>query len=202
MELFPEEALDAALARLEELDRGESSDALENACSRFTGRFVDAFEQRDWDTVTESLAPDSCFEDRRVGLGTRSEGKEAYLAMLNSFASVGAAVIDMSTVAVRGERLILYHSIIGGPRDDPRRFEAECLMLYEIDQNGRLLMTILLDPHDLDAAFDELDDRYIAGEGSRHEPVWSVIVGSLASFNEHDWRRFRQFRTPDYALID
>ena len=202
IEVFPLDRRADALARFEELGRNESTGTLENACSRLTGRFIDAFERRDWDMITEILAPDSTFEDRRAGLGTRSDGKDAFLAMLNSFASVGAAVIDLSTVAVRGERLILYHSIIGGPRDDPRRFEAECLMLYEIDQNGRLLMTILLDPHDLDAAFDELDDRYIAGEGSRHEPVWSVIVGSLASFNEHDWRRFRQFRTPDYALID
>ena len=42
------------------------------------------------------------------------------------------------------------------------------------------------DPEDLEAAFAELDARYLAGEAAAHADTWSVITSSYAAFNRHE----------------
>ena len=41
----------------------------------------------------------------------------------------------------------------------------------------------MFDPDDIDAAFEELDARYLAGEAAAHAHTWSVIAGAYAAFN-------------------
>ena len=42
------------------------------------------------------------------------------------------------------------------------------------------------DVDDIDAAFAELDARYLAGEAAAHAHVWSVIARECAAFNRHE----------------
>ena len=56
----------------------------------------------------------------------------------------------------------------------------------------------LFDPDDIDAAFAELDARYLAGEAAAHSHTWSVIAGAYAAFN----RRELPATTPDWVNID
>ena len=70
--------------------------------------------------------------------------------------------------------------------------------LVEIDLDGRIAPTILLDLEDFDAAIAELDARYIAGEAAAHAHVWSVIADGFGSIRRHELPP----TTPDCVSID
>ena len=44
----------------------------------------------------------------------------------------------------------------------------------------------MFDLDDIDAAFEELDARYLAGEAAAHAHTWSVVAGAYAAFNRHE----------------
>ena len=54
------------------------------------------------------------------------------------------------------------------------------------------------DPNDIEAAFAELDARYLAGEAAAHAHTWSLIAGAFAAFN----RRELPATTPDWVSVD
>ena len=56
----------------------------------------------------------------------------------------------------------------------------------------------MFDPDDIDAAFEELDARYLAGEAAAHSHTWSVISQAYAALN----RRALPATTPDWANVD
>ena len=47
---------------------------------------------------------------------------------------------------------------------------------------------VVFDVDDIEAAFAELDARYLAGEAAAHAHTWSVIAGSYAAINRHESR--------------
>jgi hypothetical protein len=57
---------------------------------------------------------------------------------------------------------------------------------------------VVFDIDDVDAAFEELDARYLAGEAATHTRTWSAIVGSYASYNRHE----HPATTPDWVTVD
>ena len=57
---------------------------------------------------------------------------------------------------------------------------------------------VTFDLDDIDAAFEELDARYLAGEAAAHSHTWSVIARECAAFNRHELPA----TTPDYITID
>ena len=60
----------------------------------------------------------------------------------------------------------------------------------------RIVAFITFDLDDLDAAFAELEARYLAGEGAAHARIWSVITQTYVKFNRHD------LTGEDWAIID
>ena len=56
------------------------------------------------------------------------------------------------------------------------------------------------DPDDIDAAFEELDARYLAGEAAKHAHTWSVVAQVLRRINRHETPRddtgLREHRPP------
>ena len=72
------------------------------------------------------------------------------------------------------------------------------LNIVEIDADERIAARVTFDPDDIDAAFAELDARYLAGEAAAHAHTWSVIAADL--------RRVQPARTPattpDWVNID
>ena len=60
------------------------------------------------------------------------------------------------------------------------------LGIVEIDADNRVTARILFDLDDIDAAFEELDNRYLAGEAADHAHAWSVIAQTSAAFNRHE----------------
>src|SRR6516165_11147287 len=64
--------------------------------------------------------------------------------------------------------------------------------------DGRIAARIWFEANDIDAAFEELDARYLAGEAAAHAHAWSVISGAYAAMNRHELFA----TTPDWANID
>ena len=54
------------------------------------------------------------------------------------------------------------------------------------------------DLDDIDAAFAELDARYLAGEAAAHSQTWSVIARAYTAMNRHELPA----TTPDWVNID
>ena len=80
----------------------------------------------------------------------------------------------------------------------PRPFYTDVLGIVEIDADNRIAARVVFDPDDIDAAFEELDARYLAGEAAAHAHTWSVIAQAYAAFN----RRELPATTPDCVNID
>ena len=79
-------------------------------------------------------------------------------------------------MATRGERLIISRVRFVEPDQRHGEFHAELLAIIEIDADNRIAATLTIDPDDFDAAFEELDARYLAGEAAAHSHTWSVIA--------------------------
>ena len=196
-EIFEEADLDAALARFDELSRQASR--LENAAARVCDRFKTYFAERDWDSMTSLIAEGFCYDDRRrvVGVGVRL-GRDAHISNLQAIADVQIANVAFPVVATRGDRLILARSRYLAPDSGPQTFLAEALEIIEIDGDERVVRVVSFDPDDLDAAFSELDTRYLAGEAAVHAHTWSVVAGVFEALNHHE----TPAATPDLVTID
>ena len=82
--------------------------------------------------------------------------------------------------------------------DGPDAFRIEFLSVVEINADERIVARVVFDPDDIEAAFTELDARYLAGEAAAHAAGWSVISRTYAAFNRHELPA----TTPDWVNID
>ena len=80
----------------------------------------------------------------------------------------------------------------------PDAFLTEVLAIGEANSDNRLTAGVVFDPDDIDAAFAELDARYVAGEAAAHPHAWSVIAGAYAAFNRHEFPA----TTPNWVTVD
>ncbi|WP_267304851.1 BTAD domain-containing putative transcriptional regulator [Mycobacterium barrassiae] len=183
-ELFDESELDTALARFDELSRPKPP--MENAASQLGARFRASFAARDWDAMAEMLADDLQNEDRRrVVNGGIRHGKYSLLHDMRSAASFGIQEFATDVIATRGERLVLARAE-SRYEARPGAFYVENVVLGEIDGDGRMTAQIIFDVDDIDAAFEELDARYLTGEAAPYADIWSVIAAGYATLNRHE----------------
>jgi hypothetical protein len=196
-ELFDEEDVEAAVARFDELH--PEAPRLENAAALVNERLQASYEARDWDVVTNMLADDCHYDDRRhvVGAGLR-HGRDVVIADLKSVADAGLTVRTTDAIATRGQRLVLSRTSWSLPDQRPEAFRTDSLLIAEIDADERLVARVFLDLDDIDAAFDELDARYLAGEAAAHAHTWSLTMQTFAGFN----RRELAPTTPDWVNVD
>jgi hypothetical protein len=166
-EMFDEADLDAALARFEELSL--PAQHLENAASRLVEHFLTHFAARDWDAMAESLAADYSSDDRRlvVGAGVR-HGRDAAIDNYRAMADVGFANISSTVIATRGQRLAVTRAHATGVDPRPEAFRMDLLVVVEIDSDQRVAAVVVFEADDVDAAFTELDARYLTGDAAAH----------------------------------
>ncbi|WP_225346360.1 BTAD domain-containing putative transcriptional regulator [Mycobacterium intracellulare] len=195
-ELFDESGLDTALARFDEL-HGQTR-KLENAASRAEHRLFDRSSTHDWAAIAEILAPDSFVDDRRrvVNVGFW-DGRDAVMAKMRALAE-GLAQVSLTVIATRGKRLSLARVRSFNPDSRREGFAVELLGIAEIDTDGRIAAHVFFDADDIDAAFEELDARYLAGEAAAYAHTWSVTSRANAKFNRHELPA----TTPDPVYID
>ncbi|OBA59910.1 regulator [Mycobacterium sp. 1100029.7] len=196
-EVFDEASLETALARFEQLPR--PTRRLESVAGQVAERFLARFAAHDWEALTELIADDFLTDDRRrvVGSGAR-RGRDAELASMRVVAELGGTNMASTIIATRGERLILTRLRYADWDETPGSFRTDVLDVIEIDSEERLLARIVFDLDDVDAAFAELEHRFITGEAAAHEHTWSVITKGYAALNRHEMFA----TTPDWVNID
>ncbi|VEG41453.1 putative ATPase [Mycolicibacterium flavescens] len=198
-ELFDEADLDAALARFDELStRGPN---IENNAGRVDARFWERFATRDWDAISAVISDDICIDDRRrvVNAGVQ-RGRDAHIADLRAIAEAGAANTRSTVIATRGERLALTRVRSSMRGLEPEESSAEVLSLLEVDADNRIVARVGFDVDDIDAAFAELDTRFLAGEAARYAEVWSGIAEAYTMFNRHEVPRVSNWETVDHRV--
>ena len=130
--------------------------------------------------MTEILAGDVSSDDRRrvVNAGLRT-GRDAVIAEISGFAEIGVTAVASDIIATRGRHLSLsrIRSFVGSQPVDA--FQAEAIHVIEIDADERISAIVVFDVEDIEAAFQELDARYLAGEAAAHARTWSVICWQL-----------------------
>nr|WP_142386791.1 hypothetical protein [Mycobacterium sp. QGD 101] len=197
-EVFDETDLDVVLARFDELS--QPVQRLENTASQVADRVWMYFPTRDWDAMAEMLADDSSNDDRRpiVGSGFRS-GRDAQIDDARAIADMGITTVTSTAIATRGRRLVLRRTRFSGQdRQSEAALLNEILDLVEIDDDERIASVVMFDPDDIDAAFEELETRYLAGEAAAHTHTWSVINGACAAFNRREFPALAE----DWVNID
>ena len=149
--------------------------------------------------MAEILADDLCNDDRRpvVGAGVL-RGRETDIAHMRAIADVGAKTIASSFIATRGERLVLRRVRFSGGEQRDEEFQAEILGIVEVDADERIVARVSFDVDDVDAAFEELDARYLASEAAAHSQIWSVVARAYAAINRGELPEL----TPDSVNID
>ncbi|OBK46769.1 BTAD domain-containing putative transcriptional regulator [Mycobacterium sp. 1081908.1] len=197
-ELFDEADLDAALARFDELEQ-KAQRRLENAASQAYERFRTYFAARDWVAMAELLTADTAVDDhRRVVNAETRRGRDVEIANMRAFADIGVKTSTATIIATRGERLVLSRTCISSEDHQPGGFRIEMLIIVETSTDNRILARVAYDPEDIDAAFAELDARYLAGEAAAHARTWTVLMQAYAALNRHEMPS----TTPDWVNVD
>ena len=111
----------------------------------------------------------------------------------------GSTHATSTLIATRGERLVLTRDRYSGRDEQPEAFRVEMLSIVEIDADERIAAVVAFDLDDFDAAFAELDARYLAGEAAAHARTWSVIVQRLTPRSTGSEL---PAMTPDWVSID
>src|SRR6185437_3848334 len=150
-------------------------------------RLLAQYLARNWDVVSEMLADDIFNDDhRRVVNAGALHGRDATMASMQATAALGLSAITPVVIATRGERLALTreHWLIGDQRSGA--YSAEVLSIVEIDADERIVARLAFDPEDIDAAFAELDVRYLAGEAAAYSQTWSLTTQAYAALNRRE----------------
>jgi class 3 adenylate cyclase/ketosteroid isomerase-like protein len=147
----------------------------ENTASRVLARYEQLVSDGRYDESAALYAEDLVATDRRSGVSVPplgpvelQEGVRLTFDLFDGF--------DSANLAVRGERLVL--SKLALRTHDG--LEVPFLQLFEIDEADRIRSTTHFDPGALSDAIEELDARYIAGEGAEHA---DLVAANAASFH-------------------
>ena len=196
-EVFDEADLDAALAKFDQLNR--PTPRLENTASQMVEQFLAHFAARDWDAMERLLVDNFSSDDRRrvINAGIR-RGRDIEMATWRATADIWMTSARSTVVATRGERLVLFRIDFLGQGPPSEAFHAAALTVVEIDEDNRGAANVVFDVDDIDAAFAELDARYLAGEAARYRDAWSVIAAGYAALNRYEVPP----SAPDYVAID
>ncbi len=195
-EIFDETEIDTAIAKFEKLS--QPTRRLENAATRWLEHYLPHFAARDWAAMAEMLADDICQDDRRrvVNAGV-VRGRDVEIASLRAIAEAGVEKMTSTTIATRGERLLLHRVSFFAP-NWPDEFNHGVIEVVEISEDGKASVHVVFDPDDIDAAFVELEARYLAGEAAAHAHTWSLISREWAALNRGEIPP----RTQDWVHVD
>ena len=166
LESFSERHWDAALARFDELSRAyPRTPRVENAASQRVMLVVELFNEGRFEECGALMAEGMRLEDRRSIVGGEVVGRAAHVANLETITALGDRNGEYAPLAVRGSTLAL-----GRVTSDFGDWDSRLLALIELGADGLASSAVYFDDADLDAAIDELEERYIAGEGAPYAP--------------------------------
>ena len=142
--------------------------------------------------MSDLLADDFLQDDRRrvVGAGTR-HGRDAQIEDMRAIADLGFKHWTPDVIATRGSRLFL-RRVRYSDSERPDAVHIDVLEVVEIDADERMTALVIFDPDDTDAAFEELDARYLVGEAAAHAHLVGLVRRSYNASISASWRRGRQ----------
>jgi tetratricopeptide (TPR) repeat protein len=196
-EIYDIDRIDEALARFEELTRPPFDEHLMNQATSWWSRFGQAIATEDWPALAAMTTEDVVLDDRRAIVAHRSEGREAVLREWRSAVQAGVTDLSIMPIATRGHLLALSRATAGG-RDGSVRVVG----LEEVSRDGRLKRAVMFDIDDLDAAFNELDACYLAGEGAPFADTLAPCFELATAHRRQDWVRCRELLFDDFEMID
>jgi class 3 adenylate cyclase len=198
---FDIEQWDEALARFDEWCAADelSRSALSNRATRAQDTYCAWFAAGDWPAMGASYADDVVSDDRRSGVSSGvTVGRDQLLELVHGLVDVGFTTVANDPIAIRGERLAL----VRRTWHRPDGFDLPVLAVVEYDAEDRMTFNIMFDPEETAAAVYELDQRYLAGEGSEH--AWIGLPGAdfWRCYNERDWTRAREVLADEMEVVD
>jgi tetratricopeptide (TPR) repeat protein len=177
--------LDRARARFAEVAAPRPTVArIENAATRSAQRTAEAWQARDWARLDALFAPGFRLLDRRA-LSFGEVDRERHLQNLRLSFDMPTSRYTSEVLATRGERLALSRMLWSGAGRVTGPSEIEWLEIAEMDGTGRFAAIVTFDSGDLDAAYDELDERYTTSEGGGRG--WAELRSFLDAFARRDW---------------
>ena len=117
---------------------------------------------------------------------------------MRAIADLGVTNVTSTVIATRGERLVLSRVRFSGRTSGPRRSTPRCSASSRSTPTTGSRRRVVFDLDDIDAAFEELDARYLAGEAAAHAHTWSVIARPTPRSTGTNFPRL----TPDWVNID
>ena len=202
-EWFTEEDFPAALARLDELGAANPVDPrhprAENRASRRLAQIVDLAHARDRAGSRALLTDDFVRLDRRRGVAAwDAHGPDEWVAALDAWFDVGMERLSVEPIAVRGEQLVLARVQLSNAAGAVVPF----LGVWETDGSGHFVRAVHFDDDALAEAIEELDARYLAGEGAELAGIVRPSLHHLAAINRRDWDTLVVTMRPDIVIGD
>lgn len=198
IELFELDALDAALARFEEL-RPDPERIPPNAATRANDRGALAIAGGDRAALRAIASADFRFEDR----GRRAlvlGDTEVWLDSALFLGSEQRARLEPELLATLGDPIAVYRDEWSGSTEGGS-FELGSIRVFEVDDEGKLRALLLFDSDDRGAAFGEALARFAAGEAAGCLAV-DALAAYLRALNARDWLALRETCTGDFVVTD
>jgi class 3 adenylate cyclase/ketosteroid isomerase-like protein/tetratricopeptide (TPR) repeat protein len=204
-DIYPLERLAEARARFATLETGHGAlPLLRNRASAVIHESVEAIVNGDRALFDALHVPGFVNDDRRyrrAGMELLTEGSEPVVGH-----SIRTATgMDDVALATRGDDLALHRNVYRGRRRDGFEYEVETLILGELADDGRLATTVVFDGSDLDAAYRELDRRYLAllaRDGQSAARTWAAVCRFTDAFNQRDWAAHTTSVAREYTVED
>ncbi|HJR27034.1 MAG TPA: nuclear transport factor 2 family protein, partial [Acidimicrobiales bacterium] len=188
-----------AIARFQELVAEEDArtedgcpDRFANAAVRAARRLAAAIHQDDLDLAMACFSSGFRLDDRRAVVGLPIE-RDA-LERANRYIIAGRGEVTNEVVATRGDRLCLTRSSWVGEQG-----EIPLLVIVEADDQDRHHAAVWFDPDDLDAAYEELDRRYLELGAA---PLFLKTKESVDALNARDWDAVEGLLASDSVVDD
>jgi len=196
------EQITAARAQLAQLEAPPARKRpVDNAAMRWMERFERAWDVRDWDAIASSYAPNYRHGDRRAGMRGELDRAQRLEGLRRLFETRPSLSIS-ETLATRGDRLALMRIRFEGSGAAIGPGEAESLAVVEVDAAGLRSGAARFAADDLDAASDELDARYAAGEAAAFPDVAQAMRAFRDAFARRDWDALSAIMASDVVVDD
>src|SRR5262249_17784251 len=145
-------------------------------------------------------APEFRLSDRRTLMHMELD-REQHLGSLRTIFEMTWSRFQSEVLATRGGRLAFTRVRFEGSNRSAGPSEVEFLSVVEGNDRGDRIAHVMFDPDDLEAAYDELDARYLAGEAApfRHAKVMTAFKRAFAA---RDWDAMASLLAEDYVLVD
>ncbi|MGN6336831.1 MAG: BTAD domain-containing putative transcriptional regulator, partial [Mycobacterium sp.] len=144
------------------------------------------------------MTEDARSDDRRKGLRGIHDGLALWKNVQQLFQAPSNWRLSVEAIATRGSHLSLTRHCVRDIDETDQPIVWEALSVMEVGEDDLVRETISFDPDSIDAAFKELDDRYLAGEAAGHSRTWAVIAQAFVALSRGDLPA----TTPDCVNID